>query len=81
MNTLPQSLFFGSSVSKCSFKCSLLEKGAWPKYNFSPSSSTLAQRRDGGKPPLNLVLHLVSIFVPPLDGTLTPNFYSDKECG
>ena len=31
---------------------------------FSLSSSTLSQRRDTGKPPLNLVLHLVSIFVP-----------------
>ena len=46
---------------------------------FSPSSSTLAQRRDTGKPPLNLVLHLVSIFVPPCPPTSTQTRNVDEE--
>ena len=46
---------------------------------FSPSSSTLAQRRDSGKPPLNLVLHLVNIFVPPCPPTSTQTRNVDEE--
>ena len=46
---------------------------------FSPSSSTLAQRRDRGKPPLNLVLHLVSIFMPPCPQTSTQTRTVDEE--